>query len=189
MKINLIALITPQLNKLKERYKPQINDLILRLQPLKEYWKQRSEREQQILIIGSIFIVIFIFFSIIGMALDYRNNLRESYHELQRYKIEAEVIAAGNKALANTTPNDFSSVNSDRIKADAAQIMDIKDADIILADNILTVKANNVKFEATMLFLDQLRKSYGLFPSKLVISRLSQSGYVALNVTFTNVEQ
>lgn len=175
--------------RLKEKYQPQFDKLVTQLQPVKEYWKRLSERDQQILIIGGIFLILFTIFSIISMALSYRENLSDSYRQLGKYKIEAEVIASSYKSLANIMPNDFSSVNSDRIREDAIQILETKDADIVLADNILTIKANNVKFEATMLFLDQLRKSYGLFPSKLKITRMSQSGYVTFSVTFINVEQ
>ena len=179
----------PYLEAVHKKIQPQLDNLLLRLQPVREYWKRLTERDQQILLLGGMVLALLLIFSVISAAIDYRQQVKGSYLQLERYRIDAQLIASNYKELANLTPNDFSSVNTDRIKGDSSQIMEVTDADVVLADNTLTVKANNVKFEAAMNFLDQLRKSYGLFPEKLKITRLSQSGYVAFSATFTNVEQ
>ncbi len=177
------------LNRYLEKYRPQIDALILRLQPIKEYWVKLSNRDQQILIgVGVIVAVMFIVL-IISSAIQFKTSLQNDNSILIEQKIDSAIIASQYKDLSDTTPNDFSTANSDRIKGDATQILDVKEAEIILADNNLKINAKNVKFEKIMQFLDQLRKSYGLFPSTLTITRASQSGYADLKVGFNNVEQ
>lgn len=176
-------------NKYVERYRPQIDNLILRLKPLKDYWMRSSGRDQKILTAVGAIILIMMITLIISSALQFRTNLANDYNIMAMQKIDSEIIANQYKNLSQTTPNDFSNVNSDRIKGDASQILDVKDSEIIIADNSLSVKATKVKFEKIMQFLDQLRKSYGLFPAKLTITRGPQSGYADFKVTFSNLEQ
>ena len=172
-----------------DKYQPQLEKLQNQLAPIKAYWQRLTGRDQQILIIAGVFLGILLVAFIISSAIGFTNSLKSDYTTISQQRIDAQIIARQFKDLSLTTPNDFSSVNSERVKGDAAQTLAIKDTDVIIADNTLTVKANNVKFEAAMSFLDQLRRSYGLFPDKLKITRLSQSGYVALSVSFNNIDQ
>ncbi len=180
---------TKIIEKLFNKYRPQIDALILRLQPLKDYWVKLSGRDQQILIGAGALVALMFIVLIISSALQFNTNLQNDRSILVEQKIDSEIIANQYKDLSDTTPNDFSTVNSDRIKGDATQILDVKDAEIILADNNLNITAKNAKFDKIMQFLDQLRKSYGLFPSTLTITRASQPGYANFKVGFTNVEQ
>ena len=185
MKEKLLSL----LNKFKDKYQPQVDALSLRMQPLREYWKRLSEREQQILALGGVFLVLMFLFSIISMGLDFKDGLKQKSMQLERYQIDAQIFAKQYKNVSQINPNDFSSVNTERVKNDAIGILEVKNPDVILADNTLTIKVDNTKFESVVAFLDQLRKSYGLFPAKLKITRLAQSGYVSFSATFTSVEQ
>ena len=44
-------------------------------------------------------------------------------------------------------PNKFSDITTDKIKDDMIQILEIKDPNIVLEDNILIIKGENIKFE------------------------------------------
>ena len=172
-----------------DRYQPLIDNLMLRLRPLKDYWIRSSARDQQILMGVGAIIALMLISLIISSALQFRVNLENNYNIMAAQRIDSEVIASQYRDLSQTTPNDFSSVNSERIKGDAAQILDVKDAEIIIADNTLSVKAKNARFEKILQFLDQLRKNYGLFPSTLTITRGTQAGYADFKVSFSDVEQ
>lgn len=172
-----------------ERYRPQLDKAMQKLKPLREYWIRQSQRDQQILIILGAAVGLMLILLVITSAVGFKNGLKEEYTGVAQQRIDAQIVAKQYKDLSQITPNDFSTVNSEKVKGDATQILGVKDADVILADNTLSIKATNVKFESVMLFLDQLRKSYGLFPEKLKITRLSQSGYVAFSTSFRNVEQ
>ena len=182
-------IIEKVLHRYLEKYRPQIDALILRLQPLKEYWLKLSGRDQQILIGAGTIIALMFIFLIISSATQFSTNLQNQHTILIEQKIDSEIIANQYKDLSETTPNDFSTVNSDRIKGDATQILDIQDAEIILSDNNLNITAKKAQFEKIMQFLEQLRKNYGLFPSTLTITRGSEPGYASFNVGFTSVEQ
>ncbi|MCX8514565.1 MAG: hypothetical protein RL017_72 [Pseudomonadota bacterium] len=181
--------ITTKLQELSKKFAPQLQILIKQLDPVKNYWLRQTQRDQQILIIASAFVVVLMIVFIISSAVGYTSNLDNQYNSLTAQNIDAQVIARQYNDLSQITANDFSSVNSDRIRQDANQILDDKNADVIIADNVLTINANSIKFDNAMLFLDQLRKSYELFPDALKITRLPQSGYVSFHVSFNNVNQ
>ncbi len=172
----------------KNRFQPQIDQLILRLQPISDYWKRQTERDQQILIVVGVLIILMCMAYVVSGAIQYRNDLQQKVVLYERYKIYSEIYARQYKDLTHITPNDFSTVSSERIKNDAKTVLGIKNTTVLLSDGTLTIKADNVKFEVLMEFLDQLRKSYGLFPNSLKITRVI-SGYVSFNVVFNNVEQ
>ena len=176
-------------NRRIDKYRSQIDALILQLKPIVDYWVRLSRRDQQILMVAGGVIGLMFLVLIITSALQFKNTMEQDYTSLAIQKIDSQIIANQYKNLSLITPNDFSSANSDRIKADVAAIIDVKDAEILLDDNNLNIKAKNVKFEKITQFLDQLRKSYGLFPNRLIITRSSQSGYADFQVGFSDVEQ
>ncbi|MBP9743562.1 MAG: type II secretion system protein M [Burkholderiales bacterium] len=175
--------------QLIEKYKPQLDKLAQYLAPVKDYWKRQTQRDQQILLIVAALIGAMLVLFIISSAIDFKNDLKTEYTLMAQQRMDAQIIAKQYKELSQITPNDFNSVNSEKIKGDAKQVLGEGNTEVIFADNILTVKKQNVKFDAVVQFLDQLRKSYGLFPDKLNITRSSQVGYVAFSVSFNNVEQ
>jgi type II secretory pathway component PulM len=181
--------ITNKLMALNKKFAPQKQILIKQLEPIKNYWLRQTQRDQQILIIASAFVGLLIIVYIISSAVNYTNSLQQEYDSMSAQSIDVQVIARQYNDLSQSTPNDFSSVNSDRIRQDANQILEDKNADVIISDNVLTIKADSIKFDNAMLFLDELRKSYGLFPDMLKITKLPQAGYVSFNVSFNNVNQ
>lgn len=164
----------------------QLNaDLKERSKPLIEYWLRLSSREQNLLMGAGIIIVATLIFSILSSVVALEQNLRQEYVQSQQYRLDAETMAKQYKNLNSITSNDFSSVNGDKIKGDVSQALNVKNADVLISNNTLTINVANAKFGDVILLLDQLRKSYGLFPDKLKITRLSQSGFVAFTASFT----
>ncbi|MFN8770238.1 MAG: type II secretion system protein GspM [Neisseriaceae bacterium] len=165
----------------------RINEFIKQLQerakPFIERWVRLTQREKQLLIILSGVIVAFILFSIISAAINIDTQLNKRYDILQAYKLDAQSIQNELKILSKTTANEFSTVSLTRVQGDVTQALGVTNPDVILQDNILTIKADNVSFESVILLLEQLRKSYGVFPTKLKITQ-SRSGYVNFNATF-----
>ncbi|MDQ5920945.1 MAG: hypothetical protein QG673_1001 [Pseudomonadota bacterium] len=188
MKLDFMVIFSKYTAKYKDKYEPQLKHLLSYLEPVKAYWDRQTQRDQQILIGVAAITGVMLVILIISMAVGFKNNLKSDYTLMAEQRIDAQIIAKQYKDLLHTTPNDFSSVNSDRIKGDAKQIMQ-GEAEVIFADNTLTVKQQNVKFDLAVQFLDQLRRSYGLFPDRLRITRAAQAGYVTLSVSFSDVEQ
>ena len=154
------------------------------LEPLKEYWLRLSQRDQQILIIILIMLILTIVYFMIYGAVAYRDKLtKESILNQQQYE-ESVILAREYKYIKRIPVLDYHTPNSDIIKQDVMQILDVKDADVTVTDNILNIKANNVSFDNVILFLEQLRKAYGMFPMSLKISKLPVSGEVALNISY-----
>jgi type II secretory pathway component PulM len=165
-----------------------LDNLQERLNNVVAYWMRLSSREQQLLGISSILIVLFIIFSIIGSAIDLSNNLEKNYIQYEWYQLNAQSMAKEYKQLNQITSNELSQVTREKVKEDIIQVLDVKNPDVIIADNMITINIANAKFELVILLLEQLRKSYGLFPTKLKFTRLLQSGFIAFNGTF-KVEQ
>jgi type II secretory pathway component PulM len=162
----------------------QLSGIQARLQPVLAYYTRLSERERHLLMIGGALIGLMLAFSLISSAINLQTSLQEQYLKTEQYRLDAKVMAKQYKGLSQITNNEFSQVSRDRIKGDMKEVLDISDPQVILADDNLKIDVPNASFESVMLFLDQLRKSYGLFPTTLNITRLTQSGYVAISATF-----
>ena len=158
--------------KLKEQSKP----LVLR-------WLQFTAREKQLIIALLVALGGFVIFSIVGWAFDVSSKLEKQYKTVQAYQTSAQTIKNQYSALSKITANEFSDVSLQRIQGDVTQALSINTPDVTLQDNLLIIKADNVLFESAILLIEQLRKSYGIFPSKLKITQ-SRSGYVNFNATF-----
>ncbi len=168
------------LNTIKEMYA----ELKKRLEPLKEYWLRLSQRDQQILTVVFILSVIVLIYTLFNSALMYRNKLIAEVEQSKLQYEESINIIRDYKRFNRTIPNDFSTPNTDVIKTDAEQILAEKDVEVTLIDSVLNIKSNNVEFDNVISFLEQLRKSYGLFPIKLKITRLPVSGFVAVSIDY-----
>lgn len=162
--------------------------IIERLKPVKDYWLTLSPREQRLIMGGGIILAAAIAIIGINYAIELRSDLQKQYLRNAQYHFDAEVMAKEYRDLVKTTSNDFSSVNSERIKGDVNNALGNVPFDVILSDNTLTINVAEAPFENALLLLDQLRRSYGLFPIKLKMTRLSKSGFVAFSASF-NVEK
>ncbi|MBY0379995.1 MAG: hypothetical protein K2P99_06315 [Burkholderiales bacterium] len=160
------------IEKLKEQSKP----LVLR-------WLQFTTREKQLIITLLVAISGFFIFSLISWAFDVSNNLSEQYKTIQAYQISAQSIKNQYSTLSKITANQFSNIGLQRIKGDVTQALSINTPDVTLQDNLLIIKADNVLLQSAILLMEQLRKSYGIFPSKLKIIQ-SKSGHVNFKATF-----
>lgn len=180
--LNLTNLKTSLKNN--KRFNVIIDQVIQRSKPLVDRWVKLTVREKQL--VGGLLAVfsIFILSSIISSAINLSTQLSNKYVLFQAYKLDAQSIQKEFKELSNITANEFNSVSTERIKGDATQALGVVNSDITLQDNVLIIKADNVLFESVVLLLEQLRKSYGIFPSKLKVTQ-SRSGYVNFSATFS----
>jgi len=170
------------------RNNPRVAQLITnmqeKLQPLVERWKTLSLREKRLLGgLVAICLAVFIF-SVVSGAIAWAGSLEARYDKLQQIKLTSEYLKKEYSDLGMITANQFNEVSLPRIEGDVKQTLRVDNANILLQDNLLVIKANNVLFDSVILLLDQFRKSYGIYPSKL---KITQTGarYVDLNVTFT----
>ncbi len=183
MKIDFI------LSKIKADLKAYaLTKLAPKLDSLADYWKHLSEREQWLIKIGGILIAIAFAFFVIGMAMDLQSHLENDISTTELSLASTKSIAFQLKDLSQISANDYTTISADKVKGDITQLFGIKNPDVASADKAITVQIPDAKFELVMLFLDQLRKSYGVFPSHLKITRSSQPGFVSFNATF-NVEE
>jgi type II secretory pathway component PulM len=152
-------------------------------EPLVDRWKTLSLREKRLLGGLAAICSIMVMFSIISGAISWANNLEVRYDKLQEFKLTSEFLKKEYSDLSMVTANEFSAVDLARIQGDIKDGLHVNNANVVLQDNLLVIKADNVLFDSVILLLDQLRKSYGIYPSKL---KITQSGarYVDLNVTF-----
>lgn len=166
-----------------------INILNTKSKPLINYYLSKTERERQILLIGVGFIVLSILYLMINSIISFGEDIGNSYKTMQSYRADADDLIKRYKYISKLTPNEFSTITVDRIKGDVSQELDIKNPDVQIIDSTLTIKVGKAKFINVMQLFNQLRKSYGIYPDKLKITRLSDSGFVSFNVSFYNVSK
>jgi type II secretory pathway component PulM len=181
--------MTLKLDKLKWQ---KLNPIVERLEPylkeLKDYWRSLSEREQFIVKVGVISLGLMFLFLIASSMFNLENSLKESIKINGTNLSNAKMLNLQQQDLATITANEFTGVTSEKVKGDITQLFTLKTPDVALNDNTLIINLPGVKFDLVMLFLDQMRKSYGIFPDKLKIYRSNQSGMVDFYATF-NIEK
>lgn len=154
------------------------------LKDAKDYWLKLSEREQLIVKFGGISLGLMFLFLIASQMFSLEDNLQESIRINSTNLGNAKILNLQIQDLSTITANEFTSVTAEKIKDDITQLFSIKTPDVALNDNTLIINIPGVRFDLVMLFLDQMRKSYGIFPDKLKIYRANQSGLVDFYVTF-----
>lgn len=178
--------ILNRLNKLDySKLKKLLADLHEQAKPLITKWGKLTPREKGLLVTLVGVCALFILVSIIGSFIGIAGSISKQHTTLQSYQMEAKGLNYEYQQLSKMVPNQFTDVTKTKIAQDMTQILGVKDPNITITNGELTVKADSASFESVALFLEQLRKSYGLFPEKLIVTRLAtSSGYVSLNATF-----
>ncbi len=156
---------------------------IIYIQPVISYWQKLSEREKKLLTLIGILLIFIISFFIISGIITWTNNLTKVYISKQKYMLEAGAISKQYKDIMQTSSNEFSVVKTEQIKNDLINLLDNKNPYVTLENNNLTINLDSAKFDSVMLLLDQLRKTYGIFPNTLKFTKIS-SGYVSFNGSF-----
>ncbi len=161
---------------------------ILRLQQssklFKVYYFNLTKREQILVGIMLSFVLTLLLMLVVNNFSNLMIRAQQEHMILQSQKFEASNINKNYKNLLNLSANEFNIIKIDKIKEDITQILKINNPDIAKQDDLLTIKLNNITFESALLFLDQLRKSYGLFPTSMSMINLPSPSYINFTVNF-----
>jgi|GEM_PF-6297920 len=160
-----------------------IEQLKVRVKPVVEYYHRLNEREKQIVFFGGILVILVFFYFLISAAYAFQSGLQKEYMVVQTYQADVQYLSKLYKDINNLTPNEFSPVSVDTIKGDLESITENK-PEVEQIGNTLTINISQVKFSDIMDVLNQFRKSYGIFPDNVRITRLSEAGYVSFSASF-----
>lgn len=150
----------------------------------KKRWLQLQPREKQLLILLSGFLALFLMFVLVGNLIRYKSDLENEVHNLAMVSSYSERMAITYQAVNKIQANSFSQVNLKQVKGDIAQVLQVKDPNILIQDGQMTMSFPLARFEDVVTILEQFRRSYGLFPSQVNLISLPQSGYVSFSATF-----
>ncbi len=151
---------------------------------IQNYYFELSYREKFLINALGIVFAIFFIFSIGSGIVNFTSAINTNYALLKQYQTDAIILKNQYDSINAASGNQFNEVKLERIKADATSILRIEQPSINLENDTLSVNIDNATFENVILFLDQMRTSYGLFPQKLKITSLASSGSVAFLATF-----
>ena len=177
MALNLSQIKDHLLGGALEKAKPYLRDG-------QNYWIKLSEREQWIVKAGGVGLVLMFLFLIMNSMFGLEGSLKNSIRNDSIDLANAKILNLKMQDLSSITANEFTSVSSEKIKGDVTQLFAVKDPDVVLNDDTLIITISGTKFDLVMLFLDQLRQSYGIYPDKMKIYRGAQSGLVDFYATF-----
>ena len=173
----MIAKLKLQNERLQQLLKPKLKLLVTR-------WQLLQTREQQLLIAMAVFIVAsVVFYSVTGL-MKYNNRLSRDVENLNQFTLFSKQAANWYKVLNKVQANTFNQVNLTQAKADVAQILQVKDPDILIQDDQMTINVPNVQYNQVVTLLEQFRRSDALFPTQVNIIRQSKAGYVSFNAIF-----
>lgn len=173
----MIANIKPHIEKLKTKFQPQLAKIYV-------WWNQLQPREQKLVGGLGLFLVLSILFLGINGLISYKSRVAEIVESLNRYTVFAKQAAVNYKNIKSVEANSFNSVSTEQIKGDVAQVLQTKEPNVLIQDGQMTISVPNAEFTQVMTLLDQLRRSYAIFPSQLTITRQSRSGFVSFSATF-----
>lgn len=156
--------------------------LLLNIDILKTYYFKLSKREQSFLFAALVFIIFILFIIIILSMIKIKNNFDNDIVNNKKLLLEVNNLASSYKQITLLMPNTYTEPTNEKISADINDVLHIKNADIRVDNQVVTINIDNVEFNLLIIFLDEMRKSYGLFPSKLKIAKQSKSGFVACNI-------
>lgn len=163
----------------------KLNDIISpKLQLLKVKWLQLQPREQQLVSVMGAFIAILVLFTMISSIISFNRNLSQHVNNLFKFSVYSKQAANTYKSINKIEANSFNQANLEQVKGDVAQVLKIKDPDILIQDGQMTVNVPNAEFTQVMALLEQFRRSYGIFPSQVHIVRQTRTGFVSFNATF-----
>lgn len=166
-----------KLLKLQLLLKPKIELILAR-------WRMLQPRERQLLGGLGILLVFMLLFMMINRLKAYKGDLDVAVQGLNSFVAFSKEAAANYKIIQNVEANSFNAVSTEQIKGDITQVLQVKEPDILIQDGQMTINVPNAQFNQVMTLLDQLRRSYAIFPSQLTITRQSRAGFVSFNATF-----
>ncbi len=161
-----------------------IEQVSARTKPIVVYYQHLNEREKQIVFFGGIIAILFVFYLLITGAYSFQSRLEKEYMVIQTYRADVEYLSKLYKDINSITPNEFSPVTADAIKGDLASISPDNAPNIEQIGDTIAITISQAKFSDVMDAINQLRKSYGIFPEKVKMVRLSESGYISCRILF-----
>lgn len=171
------AVLNKQVARVKELMAPK-------LELLRARWSLLQPREQQLLAVMALFLVLVTVFFIITGLLGFQRKLAKDINNLNKFTIYSRQAAIRYKSLNKIEANTFNQVSLDQVKGDVKQIFQTENPDILIQDGQMTINIPNAQFSQVMTLLDQFRRSYDIFPSQVSITRQTRAGFVSFNATF-----
>lgn len=150
----------------------------------RDYWLQLTDREKFIIKFGGIILGASLAFVVASWMYNLEDSLKTQIAQNSVDLANAKILKLKMQNLDTITANDYTPISIDKIRAEVTGLFKIKDPDVRLDGENLIITLDNVKFDLTMLFLEQMRNSYGVFPDKLRIYRAASPGLVDFYVVF-----
>ncbi|MDD3266221.1 MAG: type II secretion system protein GspM [Burkholderiales bacterium] len=176
-----MSLITKKLSSLNDlvltKFEPQIKQLQKR-------WEQFLPRERYLLIAMIAALIVSLIYFIISGLISYKNNLDMIVGNLNKTVLYTEQAKYKIKQISKVDANKFNQVTVEQIKSDITQVAQVESPVVLIQDEQLSINIPNGQFSLVMTLLDQLHRSYGIFPDQVNITKQSQSGYVSMNAIF-----
>lgn len=172
------------ITKLKLQSEHLKKQLMPKLQLLINRWQLLQVREQQLLMLMAAVAVLSIVFYCVTGVIKYNEKITRDVVNLNQFQLFSKQAANSYKVLSKVQANTFNQVNLVQAKADVIQVLQVKDPDILIQDDQMTISVPNVHYNQVVILLEQFRRSYALFPSQVNIIRQSKAGYVSFNAVF-----
>lgn len=149
---------------------------------LENRFKMLSYREKIIVAGMGILIVCYLIFVSISSIITYRNNLQNTVNNLNTISVSVDQIANRYKSLKNIQPNTTNKIELNNLKQEIKTALQVNNVDVDVQDNQITISGSMVSFEKVILLMEQLKKSYNVFPDKASFVK-AKSGMISFSFT------
>jgi type II secretory pathway component PulM len=169
--------------KLLQQY---TNNAISKLKPYYEKaeyrFKALTYREKVIVIALAVFTALYIVFISINAIIKYRYSLQNQVNNLKVLSVSVDQIANEYKVLKNVQPNSTNKIDINNLKQEIKTELQVNTVDVDVQENQIIISGSMVSFEKVILLLEQLKKSYNVFPEKANFVK-AKSGMVSFSFT------
>ena len=147
-------------------------------------WRTLQLREQQLVLGLGVFLLLTLIYMGASGLMAYQRDITKGLANLNSLTLYAKQAATTYNQVTKVDANSFNQVNLEQVKGDVSQVLQIKDPDILIQEGQMTIDVPNAEFSQVMALLDQLRRSYAIFPTQVTLTRQSRVGFVSFNATF-----
>ena len=96
--------------------------------------------------------------------------------------VSVNQIATQYKNLKNIQPNNTNKIDINNLKQEIKTALQVTSVDVDVQDSQITISGSMVSFEKVILLLEQLKKSYNVFPEQASFVK-AKSGMVSFSFT------
>ena len=155
----------------------------------KKFWRERSVREQRLLLMMAIFLLIgFVFFTLIEPALGGRSFWQQALPQLRSDRAQMQALASQLSVQASSAPSATGERPIDRTQLERS-LSDsaIKTSSLDISERLIRLRCSDVSFDSLNRWLQQMHREHSYVVTDVSIIARERAGQVDASVSLRSL--